>query len=444
MIEHGLMKNRAPRDPWFDTVKLWVMDECHHILRDNKWGRAVSMFRNARGLGVTAETERADGAGLGMHADGVFHELVVAPGMRDIINMGYLTDYRVVCPKSDVDYSEVPVTPSGELSMPKLCAAVHKSSKIVGDVVDNYLKYAEGKLGITFAVDVEEAHKLAKEYRARGVPAEVITSKTPEPLRWKILKDFAARKVLQLVNVDLFGEGFDLPAIEVVSMVRKTESFNLYKQQFGRALRKLKGKMWALIIDHVGNVIRHGLPDKRKTFSLDRRDKRSKSKVDEDSIPMTACVECSNPYDRTYAACPHCGHKEPATGGGGGRGFLDKVDGDLFELPLEVLMQMRDEVATIMDPNSVKIPYGADWVVEAGIRKAHERKVATLVDLGSTISLWAGWQRDQGHSDREIGRKFYLVYGIDIMGAQKLAAKEATALCDRIRAKLNAERIVAA
>lgn len=77
-----------------------------------------------------------------------------------------------------------------------------------------------------------------------------------------ILRRFKARELTVLVNVDLFGEGFDLPATEVVSMARPTMSYALYVQQFSLALRLMDGKTEAIIIDHVGNVRRHGLPDK--------------------------------------------------------------------------------------------------------------------------------------------------------------------------------------
>ncbi len=74
-------------DPWLTTVKLWVLDEAHHAQQENKWGDAIRLFPNARGLGVTATPCRADGGGLGAWNDGVFHAMVEAPGMRDIINM---------------------------------------------------------------------------------------------------------------------------------------------------------------------------------------------------------------------------------------------------------------------------------------------------------------------------------------------------------------------
>jgi superfamily II DNA or RNA helicase len=99
------------------------------------------------------------------------------------------------------------------------------------------LRLAPGKLGVTFDTDVDSATETAAAFRAAGVPAEVVSAKTPDALRAQILRRFKNREILQLVNVDLFGEGFDLPAIEVVSFARATESFALYCQQFGRALR---------------------------------------------------------------------------------------------------------------------------------------------------------------------------------------------------------------
>jgi DNA or RNA helicases of superfamily II len=191
---------------------------------------------------------------------------------------------------------------TGDFNADQLRKAVHKSH-ITGDVVAHYLKLAPGKLGVTFAVDVEAATEIAGAFRAAGVPAEVVSAKTPDALRAQILRRFKAREILQLVNVDLFGEGFDLPAIEVVSFARPTESFALYCQQFGRALRLMLSKEAAavhahltdeqrraaiaasekpvaIIIDHVNNVLRHGLPDARREWSLDRRERRSGKKSD--------------------------------------------------------------------------------------------------------------------------------------------------------------------
>lgn len=216
-----------PSDPWFQQVSLWVQDEAHHVLKDNKWGDACAMFPNARGLGVTATPVRADGKGLGRHADGLMDAMVVGPTMRELIEREYLTDYRIFAPPSDIDLSAVTTSASGDYSPPKLKAA-RRESHITGDVVEHYLRIARGKLGITFDTDIESATETAAAFRAAGVPAEVVSSKSHDEFRRSTIRKFRNREVLQLVNVDLFGEGFDLPAIEVVSMARPTQSYGLY------------------------------------------------------------------------------------------------------------------------------------------------------------------------------------------------------------------------
>lgn len=420
-----LVRRDETADAWFPSVRLWVMDEAHHLLRENMWGQAIAMFPNARGLGVTAETERADGCGLGAWNDGVFHQMVEAPGMRAHIELGFLTDYRVFVPPSDLDLTGVDLTGKGDFSPAKLSAATARSH-VTGDIVENYLKIAKGLLGITFAVDVKAAGDIARAYNEAGVPAEVVTSKTPSALRRSILRRFRKREILQLVNVDLFGEGFDLPAIEVVSMGRATASYQLYKQQFGRVLRLMKGKLFGIIIDHVGNVIRHGLPDKFRKQSLDRREKRSKSKKDEDLIPMTVCVECSSAYERIYKACPFCGHcVEPAS-----RSAPEFVDGDLCELTADVLAKMRGDIDKA--PNT----YGLEPYIAAGVMNRFAEKCATQNELRATIALWAGWHKSNGRQDSEIYRLFYLTYGTDILSAQTLARKDADELNVKLRARL--------
>lgn len=423
-----------PNDTWFASVKLWVMDEAHHLLQHNKWGKAVAMFPNARGLGVTAETERADGYGLGAMNDGIFQAIVLAPDMREIINRGYLTDYRVFCPPSDLDLSTVDVGPSGEFVPAKLSKAT-KASHITGDVVKHYMRIAPGKLGICFAVDIESAGDIAAGFRDAGIAAEVVSSKTPAKQRRRILRDFRDRKILMLVNVDLFGEGFDLPAIEVVIMARATASFNLYKQQFGRALRLMPGKEWAIIIDHVGNVIRHGLPDQIKLQTLGRPVPKSKREADENLIPMTTCAECTRPYERTYPKCKWCGHgRVPAS-----RSAPEFVEGDLLELTQEVLAKMRGEADRITGP----CPVTAVDAISGNMVKMHNARAAAQNRLRETMGLWMAWQQHQGRDEHFIYRLFYLTYGVDVGTAQTLGVNEATELRDRLQKKLDAVNVVA-
>lgn len=455
-----LIRHKKEHDSWSRQVKIVIEDEGHHVLQENKWGEAFTMFPNAYGLFPTATPARADGKGLGSHADGLVDRMIVGPSMRDLINEGYLTDYRIAVAPTDIDYTQVPVSSGGELNMVRLREAVHASPKIVGDVIHHYKRFAAGKLGITFAVDVEAAVELAGAYRAAGIPAEVVSAKTPDSARYAILRKFKARQILQLVNVDLFGEGFDLPAIEVVSMVRRTESYSLFCQQFGRALRLMlpdellskwdsftvaerlahianSTKPRAMIIDHVGNVARHHLPDRAREWSLDRRERRTRSNAT-DAIPLRSCPECLAAYERFRVACPECGHRPaPAS-----RSTPEAVDGDLIELDPEVLATLRGEIARI--DGAPRMPMNVDAPIQGAIIRTHgERQTAQGV-LRASIALWAGYQRALGRSDAEAYRLFFFNYGTDVATAQTLGAREAGELRTRIQGQLNERGVIAA
>lgn len=450
------MARARPIDmPWLPGKRMAFIDEGHHVLKHNKWGRAFSMLTpGSFGFFPTATPRRADGAGLGSQYDGLVDHMEVGPGMRQLIDSGYLTDYKLYGPTvEDLDLSHVEISDAtGDYNKDALRKAIHASSKIVGDVVRHYLEIAPGKLGVTFAVDVEEAVKIAAEFRRCGVPAEVVSAKTSDDLRRSILRRFANREILQLVNVDLFGEGFDLPAIEVVSFARPTASFALYCQQFGRVLRLMLGaglmdvwesltipqrlahiaastKPWGIIIDHVGNILAHGLPDALNIqWSLARREKRARNMVN-DSIPLRYCMElsCLQPYERIKSYCPFCGTAAPAPAV---RGGPELVDGNLYAYSDEVLRTMRGAVAKVegsatYHPNSM--------IMSQNVARHNERYSAQL-RLRKWLDLWAGAHpRD---ALEESYRRFFLTFNIDLLGAIALNKEDAIALTDKIIAKL--------
>lgn len=426
----------SPSEAWLQQIGLWIQDEAHHVLQDNKWGKAAKLFPNARGLGVTATPIRADGKGLGKHADGLFEEMFVGPTMRELIDQGYLTDYKIYAPPNDLDLSSVAISAGGDFNHDQVAAA-RKKSRITGDVVQHYLRLARGKRGVTFDTDVESATKTAQAFREAGVPAEVVHGGTPAAIRADVLRRFARGEILQLVNVDLFGEGFDLPAIEVVSFARPTMSFALFAQQFGRALRILDGKAWAIIIDHVGNTLRHGLPDAARVWSLDRRERRGSSRPN-DIIPTRVClnVACNGVYERVHPSCPYCGHTPvPA-----GRSSPELVDGDLTELDAETLRRMRGEVQKL--DGMPFYPANASAEIRGAIAKNHFIRQRSRAVLREAISTWAGWQRSLGRDDQESYRRFFFHFGVDVLGAQALRSADAEALAARIQAQLDKHQVV--
>lgn len=418
---------RDQNDPWFKSVKLWVIDELHHLQRDNIWGKATAMMPNARGLGVTATPIRADGGGLGRHADGLIDHMVEGPTMRELIDEGYLSDYEIYCPPNDLDLSDVPISAGGDFSDAPLRKAI-KRSHIVGNVVEHYLSKAKGKLGVTFCVCIEACVEMCQAYRAAGIPAEVISGETPDFMRQSILRRFRNREIHQLVNVDIVSEGFDMPAIEVVTMARPTESFATYAQQFGRGLRPLPGKTHAIILDHVGNVVRHrGPPDMPRTWTLDRREKRGSSKSVSDAVPMRVCPQCTRPYERSEPACPYCGHAPvPA-----GRSAPEQVDGDLTLLDRSVFERMWQAV-----DRGPRFPHGASMATVGRIKRDWFKKNEAQGELRDAMAQWGGVRRAAGDDDRRIQRRFFLTFGVDVLSAQALAASDAAALAAKVRGVL--------
>lgn len=418
----------ARRDKLADRcarVGLWVMDEAHHILRANKWGKALELFPHARGLGVTATPGRADGRGLGRHAEGVMDALILGVPMIELQTRGYLTGYRIFAPPSDLDLSGVAISSATGDYVPEQLRRRVEKSRIIGDVVDHYLRIAAGRLGVTFATDIKTAGDITEQFRARGVLAELVTAKTPTRLRAEIMRKFRHREILQVVNVDLFGEGFDLPALEVVSMARPTQSYPLYCQQFGRALRPLGGKDRALILDHVGNVTRHGLPDGGRTWTLDSR--RRRQDRDPDVIPVTVCPKCTAAYEAIFKACPYCGFKPTAAP----RSTPDLVAGDLTELDPAALAALRGRIAHIdrtACEAAAALGRSLSGVPLAGAVKQHEARRAAQEALRDKIALWGAWRRHLGDPDSVAYRRFYFKYGVDVLTAQTLGRPEAEAL----------------
>ncbi len=430
-----LQARRASLTKWGLQIQNWVQDEAHHVLKDNKWGKVLSLFPNSRGLGVTATPLRGDRRSLHTSKGGVFQTLVQGPSPRDLIARGYLSDYRIFSPMSDIDISKVPMTPSGDFSGPKLAIAA-KNSHIVGDVVDQYLKLTPGLVGATFAVNVDSAEGIANHFRAKGVPAVSLNAKSLDSERFDAVRAAKNGELKQLVNVDLFGEGFDLPQLGVVSFARHTASYGLYVQQFGRVWRAFPGKTHGVIIDHVGNVLRHGLPDRLIDWSLELggppREILTGPPLRSCSHPL--CLKVWESYSRT---CPHCGFTPEIAE----RSTPEQVEGDLFELDAATLAIMRGGIlkanATVSETTSSLEYGGAPAAAVAGLAATHRKKQVAQRELRDTMALWGGYARGIGLNDSERQIKFYREFGVDVLSAQALSATPAIQLQELISISLN-------
>ncbi len=146
-----------------------------------------------------------------------------------------ITDYELIVPKSDFVIDDKDLPPSGDFSIPKMREA-SKKSHIVGDVVKEYCRHAFGKRAICFATDVETAGEIAEKFKAIGIPAACgIVRKLLVTFAKDMVERFRDGRLWILVNVDLFGEGFDVPACEVVIVwpARQRHSPSIYNNNAG-------------------------------------------------------------------------------------------------------------------------------------------------------------------------------------------------------------------
>lgn len=433
----GVM-GRYINDHFFRNLSLWVVDEAHHLLTDNSWGKVINALpEKCKGLGVTATPERADGKGIGADAQfGVFDELIVGPTLGDLIALGYLTDYKIYAPLAHFNAESLKVGGSGDFTKKSIQAAF-RESHIVGDIVGNYFKLAKNQLTVAFTPSVEMGKKLTNEFNYNHIKASFLSAKTGAVERHRELKKFKEKETIVLVNVDLFGEGFDLPSMEAAIFARPTASYGLYTQQFGRPLRPLKGKTVATIIDHVGNTLRHGLPTHRSTWSMD--DKKKKTKKDT-VIEIKACPQCFNIHERYLSKCPHCGYvaDKKVTN----TEDIKIIDGDLELLTEDALKSLYDKINYIRTPpeNKGKLKYlikngnsvRATTILNRS-NELHKYRMQALDELVAEINRYGFLARQKGLNDRDSKKLFYLTFGFDVLTAQTLSYKEMIELKEKIR-----------
>lgn len=437
-------------EKWAKSIRLWITDEAAHLLKNNKWGKAVAFFPNAFGLGVTATPERLDKRGLGRHADGVFDAMVQGPTTKWGIENGFLSRYKIAVPQSD--YRNFLGKSTGDSDYSKEAMAFASSqSHIIGDVVTNYIKFAKGKQAILFASDISSGHKMEAKFKEAGITAKLLTGDTDDKIRLQSMIDFREKKIQVLLNVDLFDEGLDVPGIECVIMARPTKSLSKYLQMIGRGLRPASNKEFLIVIDHVGNVPEHGLPDSHRKWTLDRIiRRRDKTNL----IRICANWECNSPFDRILTACPYCGEEvgRGSAGGGSGRVSPRQVDGDLELLDPETLREMYDN-SKLDDPGIVAARVGKVAGKAAGMKamKDQVNRINTQEDLKHVIALWAGEMKSEGLTDRMIHKKFYIMFDKTITEAMSEPKAEMLITIDEVSSNLrrsvyheNRERVTAA
>lgn len=285
--------------------QLLICDECHHILAAS-YKRIIQHWQNAILIGVTATPRRTNGTSLGE----IFTAMVEAPTVSELIQLGNLTNFRYFAPVSDIEpeLKKIHVR-RGDYDQQELNSAITTNPRIIGDVVENYLKYANGLSAICYAINVAHSRYLADKFNRAGIPALHVDGETDPITRRAAVRQFRDGKIKVLCNAELFGEGFDVPNVSAVILARPTMSLTLHIQQSMRCMRPdpLNPGKIAVIIDHVGNHDKHGYPDSPHKWSL------KPGKPEPPPKTRKKCPNCSELVPIAEKICPACGHVFVAT-----------------------------------------------------------------------------------------------------------------------------------
>lgn len=279
---------------------VWLHDECHHSAAAS-WDKLLTANPEATHIGFTATPVRLDGRPLKG-----FSRLLEPHPVGWYMERGYL------CPEL-VEYTidlgvDWPDLEDLEAAYQRL-----DRGSIYGCVVDNYLQLAPKAKSVVFATTIAHCEKVCQSFQKAGVASEVIHSGMKAAERKRLMEHFQSGALRQLVNVYVLGEGVDVPDVDTVVMLRPTASAAMYYQWVGRALRP--GKARAVVLDFVGNVLRHGSVTHNQGWAVEYAEALERELLEESFVCL--CANCGEILKYPGQTCPACGHRRERLAKGG-------------------------------------------------------------------------------------------------------------------------------
>jgi superfamily II DNA or RNA helicase len=358
----------ARRLEHYEAPDIIVIDEAHHAVA-NTWKAVVEAYSTSRILGVTATPWRANGEGLKK----VFDAMIIGAMATDLINRGRLAKPIYYAPPQIAQFDDVR-TRMGDYQQSEIDKRMDKPH-ITGDAINHYNRICPNARAVVFCTSCRHADHVAADFTAAGIPAASIDGALSDTDRKQRIDDLASGKIRILTSCELISEGFDLPSVETAIMLRPTQSLAVWIQQAGRALRTAPNKVNAHIIDHVGNVFRHGAIEHITDWSLDGAP--AKVARNKEVIPnIRRCKNCFVVYPTSLSSCPECGAASEKT-----RKEIMQQEGELRALALEEIKAKRTverksahslhQLILLGQSRGYKNPYlWAQRVYDGRIRKA--------------------------------------------------------------------------
>lgn len=301
------LRNRSLGD-WVPDII--IIDEAHRALADS-YRVLFTQYPDALHIGLTATPFRTDNQGLGE----LYQQLVVCAKPSQLIEDGFILDPRIFAGPLAPDITSVEYSAmANDFHNGQLGSAMMKR-QLVGNIVEEWVKRANGRRTVCFAVNVEHSKMIVDEFYHACVRAAHIDGNTPADERSQILLRLEKGELQVVSNCDVLSEGWDQPSVKCAILARPTASVRLHLQQCGRILRPYypsgaspdSESIGALILDHAGNCARHGLPQDDRVFDLQTGSKKS----NQNSPAVRVCEKCYAIFSGLVRTCPECGHTLP-------------------------------------------------------------------------------------------------------------------------------------
>jgi len=237
---------------YFDYI---VIDEFHHAIND-QYQRIVNYFKPQFLLGLTATPERMDGKNIYEICDyNVPYEIT----LKEAINKGVLVPFHYYGIYDETDYSALHLV-KGRYDEKELNETYIGNVKRYDLIYKYYMKY-RSKRALGFCCSRQHAEEMAKEFCKRGIEAVAVYSNADGEFsedRNKAIEKLKNQEIKVIFSVDMFNEGVDIAALDMVMFLRPTESPIVFLQQLGRGLRTSKGKEYLNVLDFIGNYEKAG------------------------------------------------------------------------------------------------------------------------------------------------------------------------------------------
>jgi DNA repair protein RadD len=308
-ITFAMINSVHSRGSEFGYQDLILIDEAHRMRtdEDGMFNNFIADIRRtnprAKVIGFTATPYRMDS---GMLLDGdapVFTDIAYELQLKPLIDDGYLCSLVSKHSKIQADLSTVRIR-GGEFVQSD-CERIMDDDILTTAAIEEITRYgADRKSWLIFCAGVEHTKHVTEKLKAKGIDAAYITEETTESDRATIFKAFEAGHIRALLNCDVLTTGFDSPNIDMLVLLRPTQSVGLYVQMCGRGCRLFPNKDNCLVLDFAGNIERFGPLDLVNV-------KRKKGKAENQKAPTKNCPVCESVLPIPFKTCPTCSHEFP-------------------------------------------------------------------------------------------------------------------------------------